>query len=107
LIVFPCLPVLFDCLKDVSDGNTNSVLIVFSTGTLNEGYNLPSLTNQFSLSLLAWEYSLSGFLSEKRWSFESSSRRLTVLSIQPKDRASSTASLYCMRGLPELLADID
>lgn len=45
-----------------------------------------------------------GFLGEKRWADECASKRLTVLSIHPKDRASSTASLYGRRGLPESLA---
>jgi hypothetical protein len=50
--------------------------------------------------MLACEYLEFGFLGKKRWTVRSSSKVLKMLSIQPKHRASSTASLYLMRGLP-------
>jgi len=44
---------------------------------------------------------LPGFRGENRWANRSSSTPLTMLSIQPKQIASSTASLYAIRGLPD------
>ena len=46
-------------------------------------------------------------ISLNKYSLESdecSLKRLTALFIQPKDKFSSTPSLYCMHGLPESLA---
>lgn len=62
------------------------------------GVILPSAIKNLTFSLLILDHMLFGFRLVKSWMNLSSSSERRVLSIQPKHRASSTASLHLKSG---------
>ena len=84
----------------ISGGVSNFSSARFPKVTKTSFATFPCLASALSRSRLACEYSLLGFLGVNLWANLSASIVLTVLSIQPKQSASSTASLYGMRGCP-------
>src|SRR5690606_8564886 len=60
----------------------------------------PSAVSRSTFSLLIFDHVPVGFRLLKNWVVRSSSSFFLMLSIQPKHRASSTAALQVMVGLP-------
>ncbi len=77
----------------MSFGYTNSSLSIGSSDGRRNGFTFPCLISSLSRSLFGWEYVLPSRLGVNLWTFVFSSSRFTMLSIHPKQRASSTESL--------------
>src|SRR5690606_40332300 len=77
--------------------------LAISTTTKPASAINPSAINRSTLSLLIFDQVLLAFRLVKNWWVQPFSTAIFLLSIQPKQRATSTASLQLMDGLPEAL----